>query len=692
MILDKADYRDKHAAIMRKQYAAGREVEIPALAPGADARRAHCRLNLPLFARTYFRRPPDAEKFPGVQGLCYLPLSPLHIEILKEFQGKILYGGVKAEAEPRGFGKDTLASVAAIWAALYGHSPFTVFACYELSSAVDRIATIKTQLEINSWLHRDFPFVTAPVRALDRAAQRAKQQTCGGEFTRIEWSVGQIILPTVKDSPASGSIISSGSVSSSIRGMNVNGRRPSFVIITDPQTREVARSQTQVKEIIKKINGDFAGLGAMDKPLSAIALVTVIARNDVADILTDPLVSPQWSGRRRKAIEAWPRRMDLWENYGELMEEGLKNGDTTGRAACRYYRANRRLMDEGAAVVWKQAFIKQKAPDGTALELSALQHFLNLRWRNGEAAFASEYQNEPEEMPGASGITAELVAGRLSQYPNHVAPVGMNRAVQFIDVGGRELHYVVVAYGLDGSNSVIDYGILEVDSERGGNKKEVADESRVALEQAVLACLRRRADETRAAVTQYLTADGAPLEIELSLVDSGWLSDSVYLFCRAAGPRWRPSKGDQVRPGSSRYAEPHKTAEGVRRGHHWYSRRLASGVWLWHLDADHWKLFTHERFLQDPATAGSCSIYGTEAREHRLFARHIVAEEWEPGAGRWVVLNKWNHFLDCMAGAHAAASMLGLRILPERAKQVIAAGYASRGTGTNDKSSWKIGR
>jgi hypothetical protein len=657
------DERSAQAELMARKRAAERDIEIPEVVN--PKRKKACELDLLLYSKTYFGQAPDEERFPGLKGWCRREFSPRHIEILKEFELRILYGGQKALAAPRGFGKDTLAEIAAMWAASYGHSRFTVFTCFEQTQAEKRIGEIKDQFEINKWLMEDFPEICAPIRALNRAAQRAKQQTCGGEFTRIEWG-NHIVMPAIRGSKASGCIIAPGSLSGSVRGMRINGQRPTFVIVSDPQTEEVARSKTQVDVVLDKIQGDFGGLGAVDESLAFLGLMTLIRRNDVASRMTDVKQYPQWAGMRFGSIIKWPDRMDLWDQYEGLMEADMQVGDVSARGANAFYLANRKDMDAGSEVSWEDAYVRSKAADGTQLETSALQHYMNIRWRFGHESFMTEYQNEPPINEGIMALEPSLVAGRLSQFPNTVIPPGYEKLVQFIDVGAREIHFVVMALkktDTETAYTVIDYGIVKTDAPEGdlsaGNKA-----IQPALERAILVALKKRRTECMAAFSRYKTVDGRILEPSLTIVDSGWLENVVYFFCKESGPRWIPSKGHQAKKGSGRYSPPQKRGQGIKIGNNWHCKKLPNGTWLYHLNADHWKLFAHERFGQSPDTDGAVTVFGIDPREHRTYSKHICAEEWDMETSSFIEKSRWNHYLDCTAGCFAGAEMLGVRILP----------------------------
>lgn len=609
-------------------------------------------------------RPPDPEKNPNRKGLCYLPLSAVHIEGVRELQDRILFGGQKCLAWPRGYGKDSLSEAAAIWAAVYGHSRFTVFTCYKIEDAFKRLEEIKLQFEINVYLRADFPEFCYPAIALERAPQRAKLQTYRQEYTRIEWGTDFIVLPTARKSKGGGSIIAAGSLSGSVRGMRINGYRPTFVVISDPQTREVACSVEQVEKTMLNIRADFGGLGGPDETLSMLALATIIRRNDVADQLTNTRLNPQWNGDRRRLIEAWPERMDLWHRYFELRGEGAVSGDTHGRTAHQFYLQHRNEMDAGSKLAWAEAYDSMVLPDGTRLEVSALQHAMNLLWRMGEEAFSAECQNEPQDAAVREGLSVEAIMLRLSMFPHRVAPPKYTTLVRGVDIRGREIHFVVKAFRDDGTSSVIDYDILPIFAPDGdlNNPRSAA---RPALERAVLDGLRRLRAESEIGVSPYKSDDDRPIELALTLVDARWLTQIVKFFCQESGTRFRPTMGHQAKPGNTKFSIPGAHHQGAI-GTGWYAKLDNMRRWEYHLDADHWKLYAQERFMQDLESPGACSLYGNDPKTHKLFAKHMASEIWNPEKNKFEEKSRFNHFLDCEALADCAASMIGIGIIRQR--------------------------
>jgi hypothetical protein len=358
-----------------------------------------------------------------------------------------LYGGLKAETAPRGYGKDSFViDMGTIWAVLYGHSSFPLVIAYEANKAKARLAHIKMQLQENPLLAEDFPEVIAPIRHLGRSAQRAKYQLHKGKPTNIEWKNDYVILPTIEGSAASGCIVSTASLNGSIRGVNVYGRRPTLTLITDPQTRETANSEEQTAKILQTIREDIGGLGTRSQSASCYVLATIIKKNDVAHQLTDRAKNPQWGGVIRRAIVEWPERMDLWQQYLDLKDKGARGDDQDGREAHRFYIDRREEMDRGAVVLWPEGYSRRLASDGTPQEVSNLQSLFGEICKHGMTAFMSEYQNDPQdEGDEEQEVTEQEICARLSGVPRGIVPDGCDIVTRFIDIGTRVLWDCIIA-------------------------------------------------------------------------------------------------------------------------------------------------------------------------------------------------------------------------------------------------------
>lgn len=627
------------------------------------ARKKEAAGSLVAFAESYFTKPPNEEKYPSKHPLISAALSPAHLHVVGDMQEVILESGNEAVVAPRGFGKDTWALIAILWGAMNGHIPFAVFACYTLDQAATRINAIKSQLEINQWLAEDYPEVIDPIRALERSYMRANLQTYNGSPTYITFGQ-QIILPSIPKSKASGAIIIPASLSASVRGLNIDGQRPTHVFVSDPQTRATAKSLDETEKIMSVINADFGGLGSHTEPCSFFPLMTIIKKGDVADQLTDRKKNPAYRGIRYQAVSRWPdgwgedspdesRPWAMWLKYFELKDYDA-NQEPPTRTAYQFYKDNRAKMDAGFDVYW-DAHISRKGRDGEPLELSGQQHLMNIYWERGHDAFFTEMQNDPPETEVLEKLDPEAVAKRLSEFPQGTVPPG-SRLVQAIDFQARYMQYQVVALRDDFSGVVIDYANMALPGAIGTEVNALAasedDQVKQAIEQAIEEGLIQRRDELQH--SPYRDADGRAYEIELTLVDTGYMPRPIYQFVRASGQRWRAIKGEGFR-----HARPSPT---VKVGEHYHAQfDQVSGIWLYHLDSDELKHAALARYTQDVGTPGAFQLFAAQPRNHMDFARQITREPWDPEKRKFIKKGA-NHQFDNTAMCICAGEMIGLRI------------------------------
>lgn len=675
VISEVVDERLGQREIMRRRRAASRDLHIPeCLNP---KRRARSKNNLALFKKTYFPH------------LAYLKSAPFQIARIKKTEQMILYGGNAADAEPRGTGKTTEAMIAAIWALLYGKKKYFLVVRANADESATFIENTKGELERNDLLWEDFPEVCVPIRALEGQPQRAASQTVDGVRTFIKWKADRIVLPTIEGSEASGGILGCVGIEGKIRGLLVDGSRPDFILIDDPETLDSVKSETISKTIEDHITKDIGGLGGPGHIISTLWRCTVIRRGCLADQYTNRDLHPEWNGARRSAMEKWPDRMDLWDAYLKKKEDGARDGDdTTGRAATAFYRKNRRAMDVGALAVWKQNYVRQKGPDGKPLELSAIQHLFNELYRLGEKAFLSEYQNDPPIDDGfAEGLTQEIVADSIGGHPKFIVPADHDILVQGIDLGARLIEFQVKAFAPDGSSSTVDYKAMPTNAPKG-NLKNPKGDLKEALEARILEALEARRDAELAGI--YVDENGNPRSIDLTLVDSGYMTDVVYRFVKSSGKKFRAIKGLGTGKKMERYKQP-KPAKGIRVGNHWYRKHQRGkpaedipNIWLYLLEVDHWKEYSHQRWLQDLGTPGAAALFGDDPREHLEIARQITAEQYDVEKKEWVKIRAANHYLDTDGYTNAAAEMLGYGVFRQvNTKRLPRGGGGQTGGGKN---------
>jgi hypothetical protein len=148
------------------------------------------------------------------------------------------------------------------------------------------------------------------------------------------------------------------------------------------------------------------------------------------------------------------------------------------------------------------------------------------------------------------------------------------------------------------------------------------------------------------------------------------LDDVIQGFCKEAGPKYRPAGGLGRRKGQGVWG----AARGaVKSGDNWFAKRNEKRNLIYNVNSDHWKTFVRERIMQGEDTHGALVLYGDNAQEHRPFARHLLAERFDPNKGGWVqpTRAKPNHWLDCLSGCCVAASMCGASIVGGKKKTTV---------------------
>jgi hypothetical protein len=637
-------------------------------------RRAACEAEPLLYLKTYW-----PEKF-------YLPFTEQQEQIVADVIRCIKEGGDQAIAAPRGSGKTTLVEAVAIYCLLTGLVRFLVICAASGPHANRILGNIKAAIESSDALAADYPEVVDCIRALEGAPQRAGMQIARCESqkegteerTFIAWSSELVVLPTVAGSQCGGSVLMTFGLDAAIRGVNYKGRRPDFVIIDDPETRESAVSENQVLTREQIIERDIAGLSAPGKKISRVLLTTIQNRKSLSYKITNRKEKPSWSGVRFALLAKKPEREDLWDEYC-LLYQDRGDDDSTGRVAHKFYLDNRVEMDEGSEVTAPQRFIGEQLDDGTQLEASALQHCYNWIARIGWDAFCTEYQNDPpaDENIEASGITANRIRTHLRGTPKGCVPDWATHLSAGVDVGKRALHWVVAAWGEGATGTIIDYGVGEV----------YGTDDDTQTEKAIVNALLTWRDET---LTTPYRKGPAEMRLGCVLVDSGWFDTAVHSFTRLhGGNTFRSSKGFGQSEKMTPYKAPASSGNKVVVGNHWHLSYLeAKGVWLAGLDADYWKRWVHDRFLTPAVNAdrtpyrGSLGLFGADDRVHLSFAKHLTAEvekeEFVKGKGMrrfWDKVNRNNHWFDATYMSAAAASMCGIELLAkpaaiERAKPV----------------------
>jgi hypothetical protein len=632
------------------------------------------------------------EYFPHSTGMR--PFCDDQIAAIKRLELCGLQGGLFLSVLPRGFAKSSMGEGAVLWATLYGHRRFVPFFAADASKGAQSIESIKLELSENDLLFDDFPEVCHPVRALEGRAQRCASQTCEGQLTHIGWTADEIVLPQIKDSRASGAVISAHGLTAASRGMkhkmpDGTQQRPDFIVIDDPQTDASAVSPVQVRQRLDLIRKNILRLGSHGKKIAVVINGTVIAPDDlIAQLLDQKRAGGAWQSLRVKMVRKWAGAHEtLWmEDYARLRRsfdpQTLGDQQRAWQAATDLYLANRAKMDAGCDVAWEHCYDHD-------IEVSAIQHAYNFLIDDGPDVFASEAQNEPvlaDRQGLTTTLTAREIAAKVNGLPRAIAPQRATRIVAFIDPKETILIWTVMAFEESFDGYVIDYGTWPDQHRRyfamNAAKKTLQSETGLAaMEPAVYAGLDALAN--RLCKAEWKREGGENLKVELCLIDAhyGKLTKTVETFCRQSphSAVLRPSHGMYFGVGGRSMNEM-RVQPGDRLGMNWRIPHDKRHVLF---DTNFYKSFVHARWATPFLARGCLSLFGRKRDdnkpddEHEMFADHQVAEEGieKSAKGRTVV--EWqiksrrpdNDFLDDVVGCHVAASILGCSLIPEIASR-----------------------
>jgi len=601
--------------------------------------------------------------FPNI---FYYPFTDDQLAMIKAIADRIHFGGQQAIAAERGGGKSTITKVVGgIWAMVYALIDWVVIVRANARFARDTLDDIKTLYEESELLADDFPDIVQPIQVLEGVAQRAKAQTVDGERSRLIWKQDEVVLPTVEGSPASGSVITAIGVDGAIRGLVRGARRPRLVIGDDIETTETAYSDAANKKNRDILDRDIGGLAGPGRTMAVVLLCTIINRRCIAAEFTDKTIRPEFHGIRQRWIKHFPDHPDLWERYIVIMRDGMTAGDPYGRDAMKYYLEHRAEMDQGVEVSNVNRYIRKELEDGSPIEISSIQSAYNIIANKGLEVFAAEYQNEPPAAAvEAEPIEPKDVQARSNGSPQKLIPSWGDFVTAGIDIGGRQIHYVLVAWREGLVGHIFDYGIERVHSPAGDLRNP---SKRLAIEHAIMNALVIIKDRFDSGFK--IDQSEKNHHVDLVNVDAGYMEQAIYQFCRTHGRQmFMAVKGY----GSNQqiYRQPDKPGGARKIGYQFWGNLLVNErMWLYHVNSDYWKKAVQDGFLLPVGEKGSLTIFGSKF-ENGVFANQICAEQWEREfkTGKGIIegfkaKSHDNHYLDALHYAAVGASMLGVALI-----------------------------
>lgn len=311
----------------------------------------------------------------------------------------------------RGHGKTSYAKLCGAWASSTGRRKYIVAVGSNAENAKSIIDDILSFFTDCPKFAQDFPEVSIPLAALNGVYQRARSQTYHGKPTRIKLGMGIVILPTIEGAKSSGVILRSVGFDTNARGMVKKKQRPDFLILDDLQKDDLAGNEDRVIAAAAHIRKTFLGLAGHKKKIAALMTSTPIEPDDLSETFAK---DPAWKTTTYPMVKSWPTawntgnyKTDLWGQYRDILNGEIAAGNKSPHLpANRFYRANRAAMDAGAKVLNPKNYDK-------AVELSGIQHAMNILIRDGEDVFNCEYQMKPRRNTFTFEVSAQMIMNRI---------------------------------------------------------------------------------------------------------------------------------------------------------------------------------------------------------------------------------------------------------------------------------------
>ncbi len=176
-----------------------------------------------------------------------------------------------------------------------------------------------------------------------------------------------------------GVMIEAYSTNQRVRGRRRGAHRPTLIVCDDLQNDRHITSAREREKSTRWFHSALMNVGTPETNI--INLATALHREALAIQL---LAKPTWQSRVFRAIETWPTRTELWEEWEQLLfAEPIHEGVARARV---FYETHRAEMDEGAQVLWP--------------EVEDLYYLMILRAEGGRTAFEREKQNSPVDPEG----------------------------------------------------------------------------------------------------------------------------------------------------------------------------------------------------------------------------------------------------------------------------------------------------
>lgn len=305
--------------------------------PDADLRRQLGEIDQRFFARFYLH-----EHFTK-------PLAKMHLKLFARVKRMFAIEGRVNDvaACPRGHGKTTIATLAVpLHKTLYQLRRHILIISDSFDQAKEQLATVKDELENNPRIEEDFGSLKGP-----------------------KWQAAEIETNTGVKLVALGARMK-------IRGRKYRHHRPDLMIVDDIENLVAVQSEMRRNALSDWFLRSVMRAGWDD---TKVLVVGNFLHHDC--LLARLVANPMFGSLIFQALPEWPERMDLWDEWKEIITDlSLANKEEVARA---FYLQREEEMLRGARSAWPEAF--------------PVYDLMVMRVSEGEASFSMELQNEPTD-------------------------------------------------------------------------------------------------------------------------------------------------------------------------------------------------------------------------------------------------------------------------------------------------------
>ena len=595
-----------------------------------------------------------------------LSWAPYHEEIINGSLYAIKHGTNAMFIDPRGGGKSRPIMGTVLLANFCGMAPFPVYAPWKGESVDAAFRFWRAALENCKPLAELYPEICDPFRVAKGVAQRFSSLTwqggpdngnpCGAAMAVSD---GLIILPNSLGAFGS-TTINGNPLGMAFDAPDGSTMRPSVVFLDDPQDLDTSLSPGQVNKIVKKIDGDFGGMGGPDSTLSMIMAATQKGKECVA---AHYRADPEWHCKINPRVVSWPHGFDpanadthgLWAEWNRIRLEGGQSKDGS-KADREFYTEHRETMTAGMAVSWADRYdAKRGQPDAL---YSAMLDFYRMGW----GPFSSEQQGEPlADRPEADyDLRPEHISNRCNGFARGQIPDDASAVVACVDINKDGLAVIVLA-----GSAVPAWYVVDYDKWLPPGRKELwTRNDKASIERSVAEAIEQ--------CTHHLFAKGYGQRLDAVCFDAGsdW-ARAVHDTARSLRQAMPTRKIYSAKGASGfQYDPPRVRTALVRQGHLADLRRQKYGTRLdmfLYWDSSYWHMETQQGWLAPMGSQASVSVWGAAGDRHPKLADECAADKLvsveyrgDKKQAEWKHTGP-EHLGDALAMGAALLSTFGLR-------------------------------